>query len=130
MKNFLKEMHPIFIGLGIGILCYIPLYIYFPSIREIEKPIEIQSSPVMDRIMNCESSGQHLSLKDGQVIVHVNKDGTYDVGVYQINSIWNQTATKLGYNLFLEVDNKAFAMWLYKNKGTGPWYSSQKCWNN
>lgn len=91
-------------------------------IKEVEGP-----SAVMDRIMKCESAGHYA--KNGQVQFHANKDGTVDIGAFQINSIWDAQATKLGYNLTIEKDNIAFAMWLYKNKGTEPWYSSKKCWN-
>lgn len=85
--------------------------------------------PVLDRIMACESStGQYG--KDGQVIIHVNTDGSYDIGAAQVNSIWNATATKMGYDLSKENDNKEFARWLFLTHGSSPWDSSAKCWNH
>lgn len=85
-------------------------------------------APVMDRIAKAESGNTHIA-KNGQVLVHVNKNMTTDVGVYQVNlQIWGATATKLGYDLFNEKDNRAFALWLYENKGTEPWTSSSKNW--
>ncbi len=103
---------------------YVPRTVY--ADREVIKEVEMEA-PVMDRIAHCESSGSHK--KDGQVIFKANTDGSVDIGKYQINSIWNKKATKLGYDLTNEVDNKAFAMWLYKNYGTLPWSASAKCWN-
>ena len=84
--------------------------------------------PVMDRISQCESSNNQLN-KDGQVLIHVNTNGTYDIGLFQINSLWNATATKMGYDLTKQADNIAFAQWLYLNKGTSAWSASSGCWN-
>lgn len=84
--------------------------------------------PVLERIAKAESSDEQFA-KDGQVTIHVNKNGTYDIGQYQINSIWNATATKMGYNLTLQKDNEAFALWLFDNYGSTPWNSSQANWN-
>lgn len=95
--------------------------------HEVIKEVD-SASPVMDRIAQCESSTMHMG-KKGQITVKVNTNGTYDIGLYQINSIWNAQATKMGLDLTKESDNKAFAMYLYKNQGTGPWSSSSKCWN-
>ncbi len=91
-------------------------------IKEVETP-----SPVMERIAKCESGGHHT--KNGQVIINVNNNKTSDIGLFQINSIWNKKATDLGLNLSVEADNRAFAMWLYKNHGTSDWSASYKCWS-
>lgn len=96
--------------------------------KEVIKEVEVKSiAPVMERIKQCESSGMQFG-KDGQVLIHVNNNGSYDQGAYQINSIHNAQATKLGYNLATEEGNKGFAYWMYENLGTGDWYSSEKCW--
>ena len=89
--------------------------------------VSTSTPAVMSRIEKCESGGSQYD-KNGQVTIHVNTDGSYDIGLYQINSIWEKQATKLGYDLSKEKDNKAFATWLYENKGTGAWSSSSKCW--
>lgn len=90
--------------------------------------VEVETiPPVMKRIAQCESGNIHRV--NGQVVVNVNNNGTYDTGKYQINSIWNKQATALGFDLTKEKDNEAFAMYLYKNKGTSPWVYSSKCWN-
>lgn len=84
-------------------------------------------SPVMQRIEKCESSASQTG-RDGQTTIHVNSDGSYDTGIFQINSTWNKTATKMGLDLNKQADNEAFAEYLYENVGTQPWYSSAKCW--
>lgn len=86
------------------------------------------TTPVMTRIINCESGGKHINPKTGQIQLHVNNDGSVDIGIAQINSTHFATATKLGYDLTKEKDNLAYATWLYQNSGTQPWYSSQACW--
>jgi hypothetical protein len=84
--------------------------------------------PVLQRIFNCESKGQQFG-KSGQVLVSPNTNGTVDMGIGQINTVWFSKASELGLDLTKEKDNKAMAMWIYENKGTGPWSSSAKCWN-
>jgi hypothetical protein len=89
-------------------------------------------SPILDRIADCESgngtAGSATQFKHGQVLISINTNGTYDEGKFQINSIHNADATKLGYDLFTEQGNTAYAHYLYANKGTGDWASSAKCW--
>jgi hypothetical protein len=91
------------------------------------------NSAVLNRIADCESgngkpgSATHYD-KNGQVLLRANKNGTVDVGKYQVNSVWFKKATELGYDITKESDNKAMAEWVYLNRGTGDWYSSQKCW--
>lgn len=85
-------------------------------------------APVMERIFKAESGGHHYA-KNGQVLMHINENGTVDIGIAQINlQVWGATATKLGYDLTKEADNKKFAIWLYLNHGTAPWDSSGKNW--
>ncbi len=95
--------------------------------REVIKEVQVMHAPVLDRIAKCESGGVHK--RNGQVIFNANTNGSVDIGLYQINSIWNSTATKMGLDLTLESDNKKFAEYLYTTKGTEPWYSSKACWN-
>ena len=94
-----------------------------------EKILEVDSqAPVMDRIAKCESTNTHFG-KNGQVLVRGNTNNSVDVGRYQINEkVWGTKATELGYNIFDEKENKEMAYWIYKNHGTEPWYSSEKCW--
>lgn len=95
--------------------------------REVIKEVQVMHAPVLDRIAQCESGKQHR--RNGQVIFNANTNGSVDIGIYQINSIWNSTATKMGLDLTKEEDNKKFAEYLYTTKGTEPWYSSRACWN-
>lgn len=83
-------------------------------------------APVLQRIINCESGGNQF--RDGQVLIAVNTNGTYDQGIAQINSIHNKEASKLGFDLSTEQGNIGYATFLYENRGTSDWYSSQKCW--
>ncbi len=94
---------------------------------EPNSPVVEALAPVMERIAHCESSGTHT--KNGQVIFKANTDGSVDIGLYQINSVHNKEASKLGYDLTNEKDNEAFALYLYHNYGTSPWSASAKCWN-
>ncbi len=98
------------------------------TVREVEVIVEVtKKSAVMERIANCESSSGHYA-PSGQVAMNANSNGTVDIGKYQINTVWNKQATALGFDLTVEKDNEEFAMWIYANKGTQPWYSSKKCW--
>lgn len=90
--------------------------------------VSTSTAPVMERIAKCESGNKQLA-PNGQVMIKVNTNGTTDIGVMQINSVWFSQATKLGLNLTVEKDNRAFADFLYKNYGTEAWYSSKACWS-
>lgn len=91
------------------------------------------SAPVLDRIADCESgngkagTGSQIG-KDGQVVIHVNNNGTWDIGKYQINSIHDADATKRGFDLYTLEGNTGYAKYMYANLGTGDWASSQACW--
>ena len=90
-------------------------------------------SPVLDRIANCESGngkkGSATQFRNGQVILHANRNRTTDIGKYQINmAVWGKKAGELGYNLSTENGNTKMAEWIYLNRGTSSWYSSRHCW--
>jgi len=94
---------------------------------EVIKEVEVRA-PILDKIARCESPTGHW--KNGQVSFNGNKDGSTDIGKYQINDrIWGKKATELGYNLTVEKDNEAMAHWIYENRGTEDWVWSKKCWN-
>lgn len=102
----------------------------FPKTIAQEVIVEVKGHvPVMDRIAKCESGGYHISPKTGQIVMRANTNGSVDLGKYQINSIWSKKATELGFDLTKESDNEKMAYWIYENKGTGDWYSSEKCWS-
>lgn len=110
-------------GIHIGKTLISPVYAEKQVIKEIPR-----KSPVMARIAQCESGNSHIDKKTGQVVMRANKNGTVDVGLYQINSVWYKKASELGLDITKESDNEAMAMWIYENRGTGDWYSSAKCW--
>src|SRR5574343_730762 len=93
---------------------------------EVIKEVPIRAN-ILERIAQCESGNKHYA-KNGQVQINVNKNGTVDIGVMQINTVWFVKATELGLDITKEADNRAMAQWIYENRGTGDWYSSQKCW--
>lgn len=103
--------------------------------KEIPVEIETQTITIIDKtipsvlknIAQCESSTGHY--KNGQVVVNVNKNGTYDIGKYQINvKVWGEKANELGLDLTDEEDNEEMALYIFKNNGTEDWYSSRHCW--
>lgn len=127
IKRTLTVLAIFFLGVWVwyGIVGIMP-----ESVQAIGVPVYITSTstaPVMKRIAKCESGGAHYG-KDGQVIIHVNSNGSYDIGKYQINSVHNLSAKKMGLDLTKEADNEKYAMYLYENEGTGDWYSSRSCW--
>lgn len=109
--------------------------------EEIEVPgkevvVEVpRQAPVLDRIAGCETQGNpnvkgtHYA-KNGQVLLSPNKDGSVDIGYYQINDdLWGKKASEMNLNLVVEADNKKFGEYLYATRGTQDWYLSAKCWN-
>ncbi len=91
-------------------------------------------APIMDRIADCESGDgkpgtAHQFNADGSVVKHKNTDGSTDYGKYQINSVHLAEAMQMEFNVFKEEGNTGYAKWLYANRGTGDWSSSQKCWS-
>lgn len=102
-----------------------------------QEQVNIQESVVwvddtLKRICACESRGNpnaeptHYA-PDGTVLRgHIN---AMDVGACQINLVYHQdTAERMGLDLFDEQDNIAYATWLYKHEGSKPWVWSKKCW--
>lgn len=106
-----------------------------PSVHfvQAEKELEAQA-PVMERILDCESgNGKKGTAKhfdsNGQVLMRANTNGSVDVGIAQINSVNFAEATKMGFDITKEEDNRAFAEYLFRVRGSEPWYSSKHCWN-
>ncbi len=100
-----------------------PVTVWAESIKEV--PIK-EIPPVLNRIAKCESPTGHF--KDGKVVIKVNKNGSSDIGKYQINTVHLPLAAKLKLNVLEEKDNETMAMYLYENKGTDPWSASASCW--
>lgn len=88
------------------------------------------TTPILDKIAECESGNVHFDPKTGQVLTVGNNNKTVDIGRYQINEhYWGEKATSLGLDLFDEEDNKEMAEWILANYGTEPWVHSKGCWN-
>jgi len=68
----------------------------------------------MERIAKCESGGIHYK-KDGTLVKNINKNGTIDVGGFQINLTWEAKAHAEGFNIYLPEGNEGFAYWLFEN---------------
>ena len=83
--------------------------------------------PIMKKIAMCESNDQHYT-SSGQVLT--GKIDSRDIGRYQINKgYWQAEAASLGYDIYTEAGNEAFAVYLYNKQGTRPWNSSKSCWS-
>lgn len=109
----------------LGVISTTPEYVKADTI---EVPIK---ASVMERIAQCESK-KHQFLENGKLNINTNsKDGSHDVGYYQINDkIWAIKAMEMGYNLTTEEGNRGFAeKYLYPTLGTEPWVWTKSCWN-
>ena len=95
-------------------------------VERVEVPVVIREVPqILRRIAKCESNDLHEI--NGKVVLG---DGGKSVGRYQINlAVWGQKAHELKYDLYNEIDNEEFALYILDNYGTPPWIASAKCWN-
>jgi len=83
--------------------------------------------PVLQRIAQCESHGQHWTM-NGKVVR--GKRNRHDTGLFQINTIvWGKKAQELGYDIRTPEGNTHMARYLFENYGSVPWQSSAACWN-
>ncbi len=106
----------------------------YAAVATSSAPLE-QEAPVLQRISDCESgngkpgTGKQFTAS-GAVVTNVNKNGSIDVGKYQINlNVQHlQEMAKLHLNPLTEDGNYAYAKYIYENHGTGDWSSSQSCW--
>lgn len=144
IKLFFKRLIALsIVGLVIWGVAEAYRYVHPVYITEVQaKEIVVDPAyPVMQRIAKAESLDSHYCTdqlikakmcaksEKGQVLVRANKNKTIDVGRYQVNVFyWGSKATELGYDIFNEEDNEKMAMWIYKNHGTDPWYSSAEKW--
>lgn len=112
-----------------------------PVIVQADEVVREVDAPIMERIADCESgtrtkngtavkgSAKHFDPNTGQVFTKSNDNKTVDIGRYMINEFYHgKEATKLGYDLTKEEDNKKMAYYLYATQGTEPWVWSKSCW--
>jgi hypothetical protein len=87
---------------------------------------EASLPPVLQRIAQCKSRGQHWT-QDGDVVR--GKQNPQDTGLFQINArVWGPTAAALGYDIRTREGNEQMARYLLAHYGTVPWRSSAPCW--
>lgn len=80
-------------------------------------------------ISQCESNMTQFNA-DGTVVEHHNTNGTYDIGLYEINSSWLLTAKKMGIDIYTAQGNIEFALWLSnKDPNYSDWDASKACWD-
>jgi hypothetical protein len=106
----------------------------------IAAPIATAKYPILDRIARAESHASQFctaalakvnmchSYEIGSPLIRPNPNGTYDVGMYQINSIHLAAALALGFDVYTEKGNRAFAEYLFTTQGTEPWSASRSNW--
>ncbi len=86
-----------------------------------------KAPPVLKFIAACESRMKHYNEKTGNVLQGAVTPG--DIGLLQINSlVHEETARKLGFNVYSIYGNIGYGIKLYIEEGTRPWNSSKKCW--
>lgn len=129
VKNFLRKVFQLSM---FGLALYVAFLFgrYTTPTETIVNVVKAESKipPIMQKIAECESKNQHFD-KNGQVLMRSNTNRSVDVGRYQINTVWFAKATEMGLDITLEKDNEKMAMWIYENRGTRDWYSSQNCWS-
>jgi len=141
----------VLLGIGLGVLISYALIVqaetivYQAPVVEIEQkpePKEIQievsytkegiiekirqaflDAPIMLEVARCESQYKITAHN-----TKLNKDGTTDGGIFQLNSVHDQELAALGLNKFDPEDNIKFARILYDRSGLRPWNSSKGCW--
>jgi hypothetical protein len=99
-----------------------------PKAEAAETPEAIDE--ILLKIAECESGGKQF-YSDGRVVLNVNKDGSADVGMYQINLRYHgaELARMKLDVINSEEDNEAYAKHLYQRNGTADWQASKHCWD-
>jgi len=84
---------------------------------------EFKDAPIMVEVARCESR-----FKPAAHNTKLNKDGTTDGGIFQLNSVHDEELALLGLDKFDPEDNIKFTRLLYDRSGLRPWESSRGCW--
>jgi hypothetical protein len=83
--------------------------------------------PMLQKICNAESGGKQF-LPNGNVVR--GKVTPDDVGICQIHeSLWEDKARALGYDIYTLQGNEDMALYLFNNYGVQPWSASQPIWS-
>lgn len=84
--------------------------------------------PDLVKVAFCESSLTHYDA-DGNVIR--GQVDSRDTGLMQINTGYHlEDSRRLGFDIFTEAGNKAYALHLRRHQGLQPWSASEDCWEN
>lgn len=102
---------------------------YADQMPEVIK-IEDRSLPRALEVICRAESGMNHKDKKGNVIKNINKNGTWDLGICQLNSIHFNRMASMGLNPYVEEDNKRFAKILFFEKGVSPWSASKSKWES
>lgn len=85
------------------------------------------STQILFEIAKCESNLKHWDDYTGEVTTNINKNGTKDFGMMQINSSHIDEAKSLGLDIMNVADNMTYAKYLYEREGIQPWSASMRC---
>lgn len=98
-----------------------------PQVMPIPSPVSTHVRELLLKIAKCESGNNQFD-EQGNVIR--GKQNRNDIGRFQINLTYHlEEAKALGFDLFTDEGNSAFAFWLYDHEGTQPWNWSKSCWD-
>lgn len=98
--------------------------VVLPDVVLAEDPVVPE---LLKRIARCESGDKHFK-EDGKVIQ--GRINPQDIGRYQINLKYHgDRAKSLEIDLWSEKGNEEYALLLYREQGTKPWYLSKGCWS-
>lgn len=111
------EVKPIEVEAKQTPFCYDPI----SCIRDIGEQVGATNQEIMTmiRIGKCESGHRENA-------VNVNKNGTIDRGVFQLNSIHKDITNKDAFDF---EKNIRYAWKMQQKQGFNPWKASIKCWN-
>lgn len=99
---------------------------YYLYTRVIEEDLVYKDFLRLRKIGYCESRWQQYDT-DGSVLA--GRVHPPDKGIFQINeSVWGERIVEVGYDIESSEGNIDFAIWLYKQYGSKPWYPSKSCW--
>lgn len=91
----------------------------------VEEVVIVPLNTVLSAIAKCESGNRQFNT-DGSILR--GKVNPKDVGMFQINEKYHlQASIKMGYDIYTEEGNKAYATYLYNTQGSRPWKASAYC---
>ena len=95
------------------------------------KPLELAKKVSEETGVPCETI-QKIMWAESHYSVdakHVNKNGSYDSGLFQINSQHIPLAKSMGIDIFTPEGNADFAIYLIRKNGLRDWGYSKSTWS-